>query len=74
MLSLKNAASGTHLVEANHIIFIEPIDKSKKVVEDIENQAIARAFRIGQKNKVNIHRLFVKNTLEEEIYNNVYTV
>jgi len=74
MLSLKNAASGTHLVEANHIIFIEPIDKSKKVVEDIENQAIARAFRIGQKNKVNIHRLFVKNTLEEEIYNNVYKV
>ena len=72
MLSLKNSASGTHLVEANHIIFIEPIDKTKDVVQDIENQAVARAFRIGQKNEVKIHRLFVKNTLEEEIYQKVY--
>lgn len=72
MLSLKNAASGTHLVEANHIIFVEPIDRNKKEVFDIENQAIARAFRIGQERDVIIHRLFVKNTLEEEIYNNVY--
>jgi SNF2 family DNA or RNA helicase len=72
MLSLKNSASGTHLVEANHIIFIEPIDKPKDVVQDIENQAVARAFRIGQKNEVKIHRLFVKNTLEEDIYQKVY--
>jgi len=72
MLSLKNAASGTHLVEANNIIFIEPVDKPKKVVEDIENQAIARAFRIGQKNEVTVHRLFVKDTLEEEIFEKIY--
>lgn len=72
MLSLKNAASGTHLVEANNIIFVEPVDKPKKVVQDIENQAIARAFRIGQKNEVTVHHLFVKDTLEEEIYQKTY--
>lgn len=72
MLSLKNAASGTHLVEANHIIFVEPIDSYREDVLDIENQAIARAFRIGQKKKVHIHRLLIKNTIEEEIYNNIY--
>lgn len=72
MLSLKNAASGTHLVEANHIIFVDPVDSYKENVLDIENQAIARAFRIGQNRKVYIHRLLIKNTIEEEIYNKVY--
>ena len=72
MLSLKNAASGTHLVEANHIIFVDPVDSYKEDVLDTENQAIARAFRIGQKKKVHIHRLLVKDTIEEEIYNKVY--
>ena len=72
MLSLRNAASGTHLVEANHIIFVDPVDSYRAEVLDIENQAIARAFRIGQKKKVNIHRLLVKDTLEEEIYNKIY--
>ncbi|ADO67436.1 putative superfamily II helicase [Cafeteria roenbergensis virus] len=72
MLSLKNAASGTHLVEANHIIFVDPVDSTKDSVIDIENQAIARAFRIGQKKKVYIHRLLIKDTIEENIYNTVY--
>lgn len=72
MLSLKNAASGTHLVEANHIIFIDPVNSSKKMVFDIENQAIARAYRIGQTKKVHIHRLLIKNTIEETIYNKIY--
>lgn len=73
MLSLRNAASGTHLVEANHIIFVDPVDARRNEVLDIENQAIARAFRIGQTKKVNIHRLLVKDTLEEQIYNQVYS-
>lgn len=72
MLSLKNAASGTHLVEANHIIFVDPVDSYRDEVRAIENQAVARAFRIGQKRKVHIHRLLVKDTVEEEIYKKVY--
>lgn len=72
MLSLKNAASGTNLTEATHIIFVEPINSSKEEVTAIESQAIGRACRIGQKQKVNIHRFLVKNTIEEEIYNAIY--
>ena len=72
MLSLKNAASGTNLTEATHIIFIEPINAQKEEIETIEKQSIARACRIGQKQKVKIIRILVKDTIEEEIYNQFY--
>lgn len=68
MLSLKNAASGTNLSEASHIFFIEPINASLEEIQTIENQAIARSCRIGQKNKINVIRILLKDTIEEEIY------
>jgi SNF2 family DNA or RNA helicase len=72
MLSLKNSASGTNLTEATHIIFIEPINASKEECNAIEGQAIARACRIGQKNKINIIRILIEDTIEEEIYKKNY--
>jgi SNF2 family DNA or RNA helicase len=72
MLSLKNTASGTNLTEATHIFFVEPINTSIEECEIIEKQAIARACRIGQKNKVSLIRILIKNTIEEEIYNRNY--
>ena len=72
MLSLTNAASGTNLTEASHIFFIEPIDASRKEIRAIEGQAIGRACRLGQKNKVNIVRILARNTIEEEIFNKNY--
>ena len=72
MLSLKNAASGTNLTNATHIIFVEPINENKEIIKTIESQAIARACRIGQKEKVSIIRILIKDTIEEEIYNNNY--
>lgn len=72
MLSLSNAASGTNLTEASHIFFIEPIDASRKEVNAIEGQAIGRACRIGQTNKVNIVRILARNTIEEEIFKKNY--
>ena len=69
MLSLKNAASGTNLIEATHIIFVEPINAPIEEIKLIESQAIARACRIGQKQKINIIRILIENTIEEEIYN-----
>lgn len=72
MLSLSNAASGTNLTEASHIFFIEPIDASRKEIRAIEGQAIGRACRLGQKNKVNIVRILARNTIEEEIFNKNY--
>ena len=72
MLSLKNAASGTNLIEATHIIFVEPINAPIEEIKSIESQAIARACRIGQKQKINIIRILIENTIEETIYNTKY--
>ena len=69
MLSLENAASGTNLTEASHVIFTDPIDGSREEIETIENQAIGRACRIGQKRQVKVIKLITNNTIEEEIYN-----
>jgi len=72
MLSLKNAASGTNLTEATHIIFIEPINASSEECRAIEGQAMCRACRIGQKNKVSVIRILIEGTVEEEIYKKSY--
>ena len=72
MLSLKNAASGTNLTEATHIFFIEPINTSREESLMIECQAIARACRIGQKNKIMLLRILIENSIEEEIYRKNY--
>ena len=72
MLSLKNSASGTNLTEATHIFFVEPINASCDEVSAIEGQAIGRACRLGQKKKVELYRILVKDTIEEDIYNLVY--
>jgi SNF2 family DNA or RNA helicase len=72
MLSLKNSASGTNLTEATHIFFVEPINSRIEEVEAIEGQAIGRACRLGQKQKVDIYRILIKNTIEEDIYNKIY--
>jgi non-specific serine/threonine protein kinase len=72
MLSLKNAASGTTLTEATHILFIEPINATPEECKAIESQAIGRACRIGQENKVNVMRILIENSIEEEIYRKSY--
>jgi SNF2 family DNA or RNA helicase len=72
MLSLSNSASGTNLTEATHIFFVEPINGTKEEYKAIEGQAIGRAVRLGQSNKVNIIRVLTKDTIEEEIYNRIY--
>ena len=72
MLSLQNSASGTNLTEATHIFFVEPINACKEEVNAIEGQALARACRLGQKQKVEVYRVLIENTIEEEIYNKIY--
>ena len=72
MLSLKNAASGTNLTEATHIFFVEPINAPKMECKSIEGQAIGRACRLGQKNKINVIRVLTKDTIEEDIFHKSY--
>ena len=73
MLSLSNSASGTNLTEATHVIFVEPINSKNDEVKAIEGQAIGRACRLGQKNKVKVIRILTKSTIEEDIYENIYS-
>jgi SNF2 family DNA or RNA helicase len=72
MLSLKNAASGTNLTEATHIFFVEPINASREESRAIEGQAIARACRVGQKQKIMLMRILIDKSIEEEIYRKNY--
>ena len=72
MLSLKNAASGTNLTEATHIFFVEPINAPKMECKSIEGQAIGRACRLGQKNKINVIRVLTRGTIEEDIFHKSY--
>ncbi len=73
MLSLSNSASGTNLTEATHVIFVEPINSKNDEVKAIEGQAIGRACRLGQKNKVKVIRILTKSTIEESIYESIYS-
>jgi SWI/SNF-related matrix-associated actin-dependent regulator of chromatin subfamily A3 len=73
MLSLSNSASGTNLTEATHIIFVEPINRNQDEVRAIESQAIGRACRLGQKNKIKVIRILTHNTIEQDIYDKIYS-
>jgi SNF2 family DNA or RNA helicase len=70
LLSSRNAASGINLTIANKIILLEPIYGSQEYRKDIESQAIGRADRLGQKRPIEIYRFIIKETIEEDIYNN----
>ncbi|MFI5304624.1 MAG: DEAD/DEAH box helicase [Nitrospiria bacterium] len=62
ILSLKAGGTGLNLTEASHVIHFD-----RWWNPAVENQATDRAFRIGQKRKVLIHKFICKGTLEEKI-------
>merc|ERR1711879_637483 len=73
IMSLKAAAVGLNLVAANHVILLDPWWNPT-----LEEQAIDRAHRIGQTREVMIHRLTIKDSVEEKIlqlqWNKIETV
>ena len=69
LLSSKHSASGINLTEANKIILVEPVYGSKEHREDIESQSIGRSARLSQTKPIEVIRFIIKNTIEEEIYN-----
>eukprot|EP00026_Physarum_polycephalum_P001413 Phypoly_transcript_01414.p1 GENE.Phypoly_transcript_01414~~Phypoly_transcript_01414.p1 ORF type:complete len:862 (+),score=183.93 Phypoly_transcript_01414:614-3199(+) len=73
MLSLENAASGTNLTEASHVILIDPVSGTAQHARDVEAQAIGRAHRQGQKKQLTVVRFIIKNTVEEELYQRNHT-
>ncbi|NTW27588.1 MAG: DEAD/DEAH box helicase [Candidatus Moranbacteria bacterium] len=62
LISLKAGGTGLNLVSADNVIIFDPWWNPS-----VENQAIDRAHRIGQKKSVNVYRLIVKGTIEEKI-------
>ena len=69
LLSMEKASSGLNLTSANHIVLLDSLNADKETSQTIEQQAIGRAVRIGQSKKVIVKRLIMKDTIEEEFYN-----
>lgn len=60
LLNPESAGVGLNITAANHVIHFNPVWNPA-----IEDQATARAFRMGQTKTVFVHRLFYKNTVEQ---------
>ncbi|KAI0128171.1 hypothetical protein F4776DRAFT_198360 [Hypoxylon sp. NC0597] len=62
LVSLSAGNAGLNLTAATHIIILEPFWNPF-----IEEQAIDRAHRIGQKKKVTVYRVLIAGTVEDRI-------
>jgi SNF2 family DNA or RNA helicase len=62
LLSLKAGGTGLNLTRANHVFHVD-----RWWNPAVENQATDRAFRIGQKRNVQVHKFVCTGTLEEKI-------
>ncbi|MDN5797830.1 MAG: DEAD/DEAH box helicase [Intrasporangium sp.] len=62
LLSLKAGGTGLNLTAANHVIHLD-----RWWNPAVENQATDRAFRIGQRRRVQVRKFVCTGTLEEKI-------
>jgi non-specific serine/threonine protein kinase len=62
ILSLKAGGVGLNLTEASHVVHFD-----RWWNPAVENQATDRAYRIGQKKNVVVHKFICKGTVEEKI-------
>jgi len=62
VLSLKAGGVGLNLTEASHVVHFD-----RWWNPAVENQATDRAFRIGQKKNVIVHKFLTRGTVEEKI-------
>src|SRR5688500_6766978 len=62
ILSLKAGGTGLNLTAASHVIHFD-----RWWNPAVENQATDRAFRIGQKQNVLVHKFITSGTIEERI-------
>jgi len=67
ILSSKTNASGIDLSFIHNVIIMEPFE-NYIYGKEIEKQLIGRVHRINQLNHVNVYRLIIRGTIEEEIY------
>ncbi|KAK8104010.1 uncharacterized protein PG998_011043 [Apiospora kogelbergensis] len=64
LTSLKAGNAGLNLVCASRVIILDPFWNPF-----IEKQAVDRTYRIGQRKPVKVHRILIKDTIEDRIVN-----
>ena len=62
LISIKAGGLGLNLTEADYVFILDPWWNPA-----VEQQAVDRAYRIGQKKKVFTYRFITRNTVEEKI-------
>ena len=62
LISLKAGNAGLNLVAASRVIILDPFWNPF-----IEMQAVDRAYRIGQQRSVEVHRILIRETVEDRI-------
>lgn len=62
LLSHRAGAAGLTLTRANHVFLLEP-----SLDPGLEQQAVARVHRVGQRRPVRIHRLVIQGSIEQAV-------
>jgi SNF2 family DNA or RNA helicase len=63
------SAAGSNLTVANHVIFLSTlISEEEQSYHATMEQARGRAVRFGQTRKVKIWRFFVRDTIDQSVY------
>lgn len=60
LINIKSGGTGLNLVEANHVIIMDPYWNDSE-----QEQAINRIYRIGQKKDVFVYKLLIDNSIEK---------
>lgn len=68
LICMQDSYAGLHLPCAEHIIFSHALLGDKQTVTDMEEQAIARAVRPGQKHTVKVHSFVIADSPEEDLW------
>ncbi|KAK3576517.1 hypothetical protein CHS0354_034193 [Potamilus streckersoni] len=63
LLPIHSGANGLNLIEATHVLLVEPILNPAH-----ELQAIGRVHRIGQARSTFVHKFLIRGTIEQRIY------
>lgn len=63
LLPISSGANGLNIIEAAHVILVEPI-----LNPATELQAIGRIHRIGQTKETTVHRFLVRDTIEDRMH------
>ena len=68
LISSSKNASGVNLTEASHVLLLDSLNTTREEARGLEEQAIGRAVRLGQKRRVEVRRLIIRNSIEHDFY------